>query len=177
VEDVQTGCVHSFHSVLDLWRTLDSASAPVSQPKEEERHETDRLVLLVAAAVVAGCNANSKPVTEDVRPVRTVAVGATQGSVGASYPGEIRARHESKLGFRNSGKVSQRLVEVGQQVKRGQVLMRLDPEQENLRDVSALASVDAAKRASSSPADRPRAAPSSSSRASSRPGPSWTRPR
>ena len=41
VEDVQTGCVHSFHSVLDLWRTLDSASAPVSQPKEEERHETE----------------------------------------------------------------------------------------------------------------------------------------
>lgn len=103
------------------------------------------LAVMVAAAIAAGCNAHSETAKEEVRPVRTVAVGDTLGSVGASYPGEIRARYESKLGFRTSGKVAQRYVEVGQHVKRGQVLMRLDPEQEILRNTSAGASLDGAK--------------------------------
>jgi RND family efflux transporter MFP subunit len=106
---------------------------------------TKPLALLVAAALAAGCSAKSETAREEVRPVRAQAIGATAGSVGATYPGEIRARHEVKLGFRASGRVAQRLVEVGQHVTRGQLLMRLDPEQEVLRNTSALAQVDAAK--------------------------------
>lgn len=103
---------------------------------------TNRLALLVAAAIAAGCSSHHETANEEIRPVRTVAVGNTVGSVGASYPGEVKARYESKLGFRTSGKVSQRLVEVGQHVERGQLLMRLDPEQEVLRNASAAATVD-----------------------------------
>lgn len=103
------------------------------------------LVSLVAAAAVAGCNSHSAEMHEDVRPVRSLAVGSTVGSVGATYPGEIRARHESKLGFRASGKVSARLVDVGSTVKAGQVLMRLDPEQELLHSASITAQVDGAR--------------------------------
>jgi RND family efflux transporter MFP subunit len=105
----------------------------------------DTLVLLVAAALAAGCGAKAQDKPEDVRPVRSMVVGETLGSVGAAYPGEVRARYESKLGFRASGRVSQRLVEVGSRVKAGQVLMRLDPEQEVLRNTSALATVEAAR--------------------------------
>jgi multidrug efflux system membrane fusion protein len=107
--------------------------------------KANRLAVLVAAALVAGCSAKSPEKAEDVRPVRSMVVARTVGSVGAVYPGEVRARHESKLGFRAGGRVAQRLVEVGQHVKAGQVLMRLDPEQEVLRNTSALASVDAAR--------------------------------
>jgi RND family efflux transporter MFP subunit len=103
------------------------------------------LALLVAAAFAAGCNSHSAEMHEDIRPVRSLAVGATAGSVGASYPGEIRARYESKLGFRNGGKVTARLVDVGAHVKAGQVLMRVDPEQDQLRTVSATASLDGAR--------------------------------
>jgi RND family efflux transporter MFP subunit len=74
-----------------------------------------------------------------------MAVGDTAGSVGATYPGEVRARYESKLGFRVSGKVAARLVEVGAHVSRGQVLMRLDPEQEVLHTAAVAAQVDAAR--------------------------------
>jgi RND family efflux transporter MFP subunit len=105
----------------------------------------NKVALVVLAAVAAGCSAQSAEKHEDVRAVRSLAVGSNLGSVGASYPGEVRARYESKLGFRIGGKVSQRLVEVGARVKAGQVLMRLDPEQEVLRNVSATAQVDAAK--------------------------------
>ena len=103
------------------------------------------LALLVAAALLAGCNSHSIEKHEEVRPVRSLAVGATAGSVGASYPGEIRARHESKLGFRTSGKISQRLVDAGARVKPGQVLMRLDPEQEQLHTIAVTAQVDGAR--------------------------------
>ncbi len=106
---------------------------------------TQRLSLIVAAVLAAGCGAHQGEKPEEVRPVRSLAVGTTAGSVGASYPGEIRARYESKLGFRSSGKVAARLVDVGAHVSRGQVLMRLDPEQEVLHNSAAIAQMDGAR--------------------------------
>lgn len=43
------------------------------------------------------------------------------------FTGTVVARVQSDLGFRVQGKIIERLVDVGQQVKTGQVLMRLDP--------------------------------------------------
>ena len=80
-----------------------------------------------------------------MRPVRTQVVGRTASDVGASYSGEVRARYESQLGFRTSGKIVKRLVEVGSHVKRGQVLFQLDPIQETLQVAASSAEVDAAK--------------------------------
>lgn len=104
------------------------------------------LVLLLGAAwLAAGCAPKQEPVHEEVRPVRSTVVGASRGSVGATYSGEIQARYESRLGFQTSGRIVARLVEVGSRVKRGQPLMRLDPAQETLHVVAAGADVDAAK--------------------------------
>jgi RND family efflux transporter MFP subunit len=44
-----------------------------------------------------------------------------------SFSGIVTARVQSDLGFRVAGKVLERLVDAGQSVKRGQVLMRIDP--------------------------------------------------
>ncbi len=101
--------------------------------------------LLGASLAAAACAPKQDAVHEDVRPVKSAVVGQSNGSVGASYSGEVRARYESKLGFQTSGKVVARLVEVGSHVKRGQVLMRLDPAQESLHVVAAVADVDAAR--------------------------------
>ena len=54
-------------------------------------------------------------------------VGSAATASGNTYSGEIRARYETQLGFRVGGKVIERLVDAGAQVKAGQVLMRLDP--------------------------------------------------
>jgi RND family efflux transporter MFP subunit len=99
--------------------------------------------LAAAALLVAGCGAEKPVAHEDLRPVKSMVVGASHGSVGASYSGEVRARVESKLGFQTSGRVVARLVEVGTHVRRGQPLMRLDPAQEALQVVKAVADVDA----------------------------------
>src|SRR5687768_9675859 len=43
-----------------------------------------------------------------------------------SFTGIVGAKVESNLGFRVPGKILERLVDVGQQVKAGQLLMRID---------------------------------------------------
>ncbi len=43
-----------------------------------------------------------------------------------AFTGTIAARVQSNLGFRVSGKIVERLIDVGQQVKVGQPLMRID---------------------------------------------------
>jgi multidrug efflux system membrane fusion protein len=102
-------------------------------------------VALAAVILLSACKRHEPEAFEEARPVRTILAGRNAGSVGAAYSGEIVARYESQLGFRTPGKVAARLVDVGSVVKRGQPLMRLDPEQEVLHVVAASADVDAAR--------------------------------
>ena len=63
----------------------------------------------------------------------------------AEYTGVIHARTESDLGFRVPGKILEKLVKAGDHVKRGQVLMRLDPADLRLAANAAQAAVEAAR--------------------------------
>ncbi len=45
-----------------------------------------------------------------------------------AFTGTMQPRHQASIGFRVSGKISERLVDAGQRVKKGDVLFRLDPE-------------------------------------------------
>jgi len=60
-------------------------------------------------------------------PMVRVATIVSASPAPRSFTGIVAARVQSDLGFRVSGKVLQRLVDTGQTVKRGQVLLRLDP--------------------------------------------------
>lgn len=103
------------------------------------------LTPLAAALLLSACQRPEPEPFEEIRPVRTVVAGRSEGSIGVGYSGEIVARHESLLGFRTPGKIAARLVDVGSIVKRGQPLMRLSPEQETLQLSAAGADVDAAR--------------------------------
>ncbi|SDI09741.1 RND family efflux transporter, MFP subunit [Pseudomonas benzenivorans] len=77
-------------------------------------------------ALVA-CGEKTPPDPRTEAPlVRAVVI---QGASAAprAFTGTVAARVQSDLGFRLSGKVLERLVDTGQTVKRGQVLLRLDP--------------------------------------------------
>ncbi|MFA7279897.1 MAG: efflux RND transporter periplasmic adaptor subunit [Sterolibacterium sp.] len=63
---------------------------------------------------------------EPPRPVRTMQVGMSEVSDLLILPGDVRPRYEQRYGFRIGGKIAQRLVDVGQEVKAGQVLAMLD---------------------------------------------------
>lgn len=65
--------------------------------------------------------------------------------VNAEFAGEVRARVESKLGFRVGGKIVSRKVDVGMPVKRGQVLMALDPQDLQLSQAQAMAALRSAE--------------------------------
>jgi membrane fusion protein, multidrug efflux system len=106
---------------------------------------TFALSMLALAVLITGCGHKDEVAYDEVRPVRSMVVGTSNGSVGATWSGEIQARYESNLGFQTSGRIVARLVEVGGAVKRGQPLMRLDPAQETLHVVAAGADVDAAQ--------------------------------
>lgn len=102
------------------------------------------LGLSAMALVLAACGKAPEPV-EEIRPVRTLTVGASQTSAEHRYSGEVRARYESTLGFRVPGKLVGRKVDVGMQVKAGQVLAQLDPKDLALSESAAQAQVAAAR--------------------------------
>ncbi|ACT46998.1 efflux RND transporter periplasmic adaptor subunit [Methylotenera mobilis] len=62
-----------------------------------------------------------------------------------SFTGVVAARVQSDLAFRVSGKILERLVDSGQQVKRGQPLFRIDPNDLKLTALSQKEVVMAAK--------------------------------
>lgn len=66
-------------------------------------------------------------------------VGANTFSSGYEFSGEVKARIESRLGFRVGGKIIKRQAELGQRVAAGQVLAQLDPQDYKLAFESAKA--------------------------------------
>ena len=103
------------------------------------------LALPLAAAVCLSACSRPKPTEEPVRAVKVMTVAAQISQTGLEYAGEVRARVESRLGFRVAGKVVQRSVELGQHVKVGQLLARLDPQDYRLAADAATAQLSAAR--------------------------------
>lgn len=85
------------------------------------------LLPLALTLLLAAC---SRPtaVEAPVRSVKVVTVGLQPMHASAEFSGDVRAQVESRLGFRVGGKLSQRPVALGQQVKAGQLLALLDPQ-------------------------------------------------
>lgn len=77
--------------------------------------------------------------------MRAIKLAASHEGDQALFSGDVRARHESQLGFRVNGKIVERRVEVGTEVRRGDMLMRLDPQDLQLAVGQARASLQAAE--------------------------------
>ena len=97
-----------------------------------------------AALWLAGCS-RPEPPPEPVRAVKLLTVGTAPLHAQLEYAGEVRARTESRLGFRVAGKILQRQAELGQRVRAGQVLAQLDPQDFRLAAQAAQAQASAAQ--------------------------------
>ena len=95
---------------------------------------------------LAACSRN-ETAPEPMRAVRTMTVSAGTAAGSHEFAAEIRARSESRLGFRVAGKMIARPAEVGQHVKTGQVLAQLDAADLKLSQDSAQAGLRAAQSA------------------------------
>jgi len=102
-------------------------------------------IAALIAATVAGCD-KAAPPAQEARPVRAITIEhGAQGEV-VSLTGQIRAKDQASLAFRLDGRMIERTVNVGDVLKPGQVVARLDPQiQDNaLRSAEAnLASAEA----------------------------------
>ncbi len=100
--------------------------------------------LLVTLLTLGACS-KVPPAPEPVRAVKTMIVQPTTSAGAYEYSGEIRARVESRLGFRVGGKMTERSANLGDAVRAGQVLARLDPRDLRLGQDVAVAAVASAE--------------------------------
>jgi RND family efflux transporter MFP subunit len=118
-------------------------SMPYSKTRVARR--VFRLCALAAcSAILLACSKSEAP-PAPLRSVKLLTVSSSDLSVGGEFSAEVRARVESRLGFRVGGKLVQRPVEVGQRVASGQLLALMDAQDFQLAAQSALAQVSAAQ--------------------------------
>ena len=100
-------------------------------------------VLLLASMLLVACSRPAPP-EDPIRAVRTMTVEVGSFESSLEFAGDVRARVESRLGFRVAGKIVQRPVEVGQRVKAGKLLAQLDPQDYRLAAEAARSQVSMA---------------------------------
>ena len=103
-----------------------------------------RLATIALILAATGC-AKHAVAPDPIRPVLSQKAVATKTADQTAYSGEVRARYETDLGFRIGGKVIERKVDVGAEVKKGDLLARLDPADARLNADAARAQVAAAE--------------------------------
>ena len=87
------------------------------------------IMAMAGAMTLGGCEEQNAPEADTapvIRPVRTIVVQPVSFSLAGSVTGTIEARAEADLGFRIAGKLIERKVDVGATVRAGDVLARLD---------------------------------------------------
>lgn len=100
--------------------------------------------LALPLSLLVACS-RPAPAPEPIRAVKTLTVQAPSAGGSVDFAGEVRARTESRLGFRVGGKMVRRAVDLGDAVKPGQVLASLDPQDLQFGQEAARSALQAAR--------------------------------
>jgi RND family efflux transporter MFP subunit len=108
-----------------------------------------RLVALIIFPLLffSGCAKEEPQKEEVIRPVKAIQVGGLEVLTGRTFPGQAKATQEANLSFRVSGTLSQFPVKVGDEVKKGQLMARLDPRDYEVNVKNAGGQLDGARAA------------------------------
>jgi RND family efflux transporter MFP subunit len=104
-----------------------------------------RILVCFGPALLAACGPAEEVRAPDPRPVRTVTVAKREAGESVVLTGRIAAEDVAALGFRIGGRVKERPVNVGDRVRPGQVIARLEPQNETNALRSAQAGLAAAQ--------------------------------
>jgi RND family efflux transporter MFP subunit len=85
-----------------------------------------RILALLVPFLGLGCEGDMVEITPALRPVRTFLVEASDASTSRTLAGVARAGTESKLSFKVPGTVARVSVDLGDSVRKGEVLARLE---------------------------------------------------
>jgi RND family efflux transporter MFP subunit len=89
---------------------------------------------------LAACNKEQEASAPQPRPVRTVTVGKSEAGAPVTLTGRIEAKDEVNLAFRIAGRLLENNLRLGDRLETGQVVARLEPQNEE----NALRSAEAA---------------------------------
>jgi RND family efflux transporter MFP subunit len=86
------------------------------------------LLLLTTLLAIVACGEKEEITKDEVRPVKAMKLADAQPFGGRWFPGKATAVQEANLSFRVSGRVEQIPFNIGAEVKQGDLLARLDPQ-------------------------------------------------
>ncbi len=106
---------------------------------------TTAILALTALALLSACQRAEEVSVPEIRPVRAITIEnrATSGTV--SLTGSVQAQTEINQSFRIDGRLIERAVDIGDTVKPGQLVARLDPQNEESSLQSVRAQLAAAR--------------------------------
>lgn len=102
------------------------------------------LPAVLAAAFASACSRDMRP-PPAAKPVIAARLDATRAAAIEKYSGSVHARYESALAFRVPGKIVVRYATLGQRVRCGELLARLDGTDATLERDAAQAALAAAR--------------------------------
>jgi len=114
----------------------------------KRNHTLYALRALLACAVLTqlpGCAGGDEEEVFEVRPVRVTTVENRFANGSISLTGTVQAQTEINQSFRIDGRLIERMVDIGDSVKPGQLVARLDPQNEESSLQSARAQLTAAR--------------------------------
>lgn len=100
--------------------------------------------LFVACALVGTAVADERPPSA-LAAIKTVTAARTTVSEEVVLAGDIQAKFLSNIAFQVTGKISERLAEVGDHVRADQVLARLEPQEQQVNVDTAEATLNSAE--------------------------------
>ena len=118
---------------------------PLARRRAAARPLVATLSLLAAAWLLAGCQRAVEAPAPEIRPVRAVTVAQRSPDNTVALTGNVQAQNEINLSFRIDGRLVERTVDVGDTVRPGQLIARLDPQNEESGLQAARAQLSAAR--------------------------------
>ncbi len=84
------------------------------------------LLIVLTASVLTGCSEPEQEVTEVIRPVKLFTVQTDDSASLRQFPARVSASEQAEVSFRISGELIKLPVKQADEVKKGQLLARLD---------------------------------------------------
>ncbi len=94
------------------------------------RASTAPALLAVAILALSACQRASEPPATEIRPVRVIKIDQRASGEAVTLTGTVQAQTEINQSFRIEGRLIERRVNVGDSVHSGQLIARLDPQNE-----------------------------------------------
>jgi len=122
-----------------------SVSVPATALHSGHPRHVGLLPALALVALLSACQRETSKPEPEIRPVRSVTIEKRAAGATVAITGTVQAQNEVNQSFRIDGRLIERTVDVGDVVRKGQLIARLDPQNEESGVQAARAQLSAAQ--------------------------------